>query len=261
MIAQSETSFLHRGPDSGCSVFSQATVKGRTKEGRLDNDAGYASAERLVLAYAGNWIAALPPPVQEEMNRRMRTRVFAQGDTVSVVGSSAEHMHQVVSGTLKLVAQHASGEETLLAFYLPGSCWAETAIVADRPLHHTTIALTEASVASLSRSDFWDLYRRHSEIPEALCRKFAVSLSRTVRNRELRESLPLKQLVLMALQNLADVSSIASEEGWRSITIPLTQTDLGACFGVTRQSIQTVTSELKSDGVIQRNGRIWLVRR
>ena len=195
------------------------------------------------------------------MNRRMRTRVFLPGEIVSAAGARAEQMYQVISGTLKMTAQHATGEESLLAFYLPGSCWAETAIVADRPLHHTTIAMTDASVASLQRSDFWELYRRYSEIPEALCRKFALSLSRTVRNRELRERLPLRQLVQMALQNLADTSSAPADDGWRAITIPLTQSDIAACFGVNRQSIQAVVSELKNEGFVQRQARTWLVRR
>ena len=216
--------------------------------------------ERFVLASAGNWIAGLPLHIQEDLQRRMRTRVIGPGDIVSAAGSRADYMHQVISGVIKLTAQHANGDESLLAFYLAGSCWAETAIVADRPLHHTTVAMTDGSVASLHQTDFWELYRRHPEIPETLCRKFALSLSRSVRNRELRESLPLKQLVMMGLQNLAEATSTSSEDGWRTIMIPLTQSDIAACLGVTRQSIQAVVSELKSEGGLQRNARTWLVR-
>ncbi len=115
-----------------------------TGEGDLDRVAQNGPCERLILASASNWISELPQHIQEDMNRRMRMRVFLPGDIVSAAGTRAEQMHQVISGALKMTAQHATGEESLLAFYLPGSCWAETAIVADRPLHHTTIAMTDA---------------------------------------------------------------------------------------------------------------------
>jgi CRP-like cAMP-binding protein len=225
----------------------------------MDNATRDSDPERLLLASATNWIAGLPAHIQADMRARMSVRVFEPGEVISSAGATAEYMHQVVSGTLKMTAQHSSGEESLLAFYVPGSCWAETAIVADRPLNHTTIAMTAASVASLPQADFWLLYRRYPEIPEALCRKFARSLSRMVRNRELRETLPLRQLVLMALQNLADMSSTTTDGVWRAISIPLTQSDIAACFGVTRQSIQTVVSQLKAEGIIDRRERVWFV--
>lgn len=225
----------------------------------MDNATRDSDTERLLLASATNWIAGLPAHIQSDMRARMLVRVFEPGEVISSAGAMAEHMHQVVSGTLKMTAQHPSGEESLLAFYVPGSCWAETAIVADRPLNHTTIAMTAASVASLPQADFWSLYRRYPEIPEALCRKFALSLSRMVRNRELRETLPLRQLVLMALQNLADISASPAEGEWRPISIPLTQSDIAACFGVTRQSIQTVVSQLKSEGIVDRRDRVWFI--
>lgn len=227
----------------------------------MDDAIRERDSERLLLASATNWIADLPAHIQADMTARMSIRVFEPGEVISSAGAIAEHMYQVVSGTLKMTAQHASGEESLLAFYVPGSCWAETAIVANRPLNHTTIAMTPASVASLSHSDFWALYRCYSEIPEALCRKFALSLSRMMRNRELRETLPLRRLVLMALQNLADMSPAPAEGAWRAISIPLTQTDIAACFGVTRQSIQTVVSQLKAEGAIDRRERVWFVAR
>ena len=225
----------------------------------MDHAIRDSASERLLLASATNWIADLPVHIQTDMRARMSVRVFEPGEIVSSAGAKAEYMHQVVSGTLKMTAQHSSGEESLLAFYVPGSCWAETAIVADRPLNHTTIAMTAASVASLPQADFWTLYRSYSEIPEALCRKFALSLSRMVRNRELRETLPLRQLVLMALQNLADISATPVEGSWRAISMPLTQSDIAACFGVTRQSIQTVVSQLKAEGLVDRRERVWFV--
>lgn len=221
---------------------------------------GKTYSDRLSMVSSGNWIAGLPGRVKGELERRMKVRPVSRGETVTSAGSPALHMYRVVSGALKLTAQHANGEESLLAFFVPGSSWAETAIVADRPLHHTTVALTDASVAALDRSDFWELYREHPEIPEALCRRFALALSGTVRNRELRESRSLKQLLWMALSNLQETCTGQISGDWCELSIPLTQSDLAAYFGVTRQSVQAAVTQLKSEQLVQQQAKVWRVR-
>jgi CRP/FNR family cyclic AMP-dependent transcriptional regulator len=213
----------------------------------------------LRLAGKDNWIEELPETVRAAVKARMTVQAYAAGSTVSSAGQQPTHMHRVVDGYLKLLAHHASGEESMLVIYVPGNCWAETAIVAMRPLHHSTVALTDVRVASLRQDDFWDLYRRHPEIPEALCRKFALSLSRSATNRGLRGSMPLRSLVAMAFANLAEHCPGEIGDNRCSLGVPIKLADIAAYLDVTRQSVQTAVSQLKERGILEKQSGVWMI--
>jgi len=213
----------------------------------------------LRLTSKENWLEDLPVAVRDAVKARMTLQTFAAGSTVTHAGDAPRHMHRVVDGYLKLMAHHASGEESMLVIYIPGNCWAETAIVAKRPLNHTTVALTDVQISSLSQEDFWDLYRRHSEIPEALCRKFAISLSRTTINRGLQGTISLRGLVAMAFANLAENCPGDVFGNGCSLGVPIKLADIAAYFGVTRQSVQTVVSQLKERGILEKQAGVWMI--
>jgi CRP-like cAMP-binding protein len=214
---------------------------------------------KLRMTGMDNWLEELPSAVRSAMKDRMTSQVYAAGAAITAAGDEPTHMHRVVDGYVKLLAHHASGEESMLVIYVPGNCWAETAIVAKRPLHHSTVALTDVRIASLTQEDFWELYRRHPEIPEALCRKFAVSLSRTAINRGLTSSTPLRSLVAMAFASLAENCPGQVSDNGCSIRVPIKLADIAAYFGVTRQSVQTAVSQLKERGIIEKQSGVWMI--
>lgn len=214
---------------------------------------------KLRLAGLDKWVDELPEAVGSAVKDRMTLRDYAAGATITMAGEEPRYMHRVVSGYLKLLAHHASGEESLLVIYVPGNCWAETALVARRPLHHTTIALTDTRIASLAQEDFWELYRRHPEIPEALCRKFAISLSRTAINRGLQGSTSLRGLVAMAFESLLENCPGETIANRSSIGVPIKLADIAAYFGVTRQSVQTAVSQLKERGILEKLSGVWII--
>lgn len=214
----------------------------------------------LVIAGRDDWISSLPTAVRAAIREKMQQERFEAGEQVLVAGAPPRRIHQVVSGYVKLIGQHANGEQSLITIYSAGNCFSETAVVADRPLHHTVQAMTDATVAYLKREHFWQLYKRHPEIPEALCRKFAQSLSRSVRNREIRETMSLARLVAMVFANLSDVCAGATSERGIELAVPITQADIGAVLGVTRQSVQTAMIYLRSRSLVEKQGGVWIVR-
>lgn len=212
---------------------------------------------RLIVATCGNWSDELPACVRKEMADQMSFRRYSPGETVTRAGDPPDNMLHVISGVLKLTSDHPNGTTSLLAIRMEGSAYGETAIVADRPLNHTTIAKTEAIVGAVPKEVFWKLYRSHSEFVETLCRSFAISLSRRVTNQELRESKSLKTLVAMVFVNLAECCGRSASSESAVIDVPITQSELAAMFGVTRQSVQTVVSQMKARGVLEKRDGCW----
>jgi len=206
-----------------------------------------------------NWIAALPDVVQREIREAMITRELAPGEVLTEAGALPEGFYQVEAGYLRLVADQADGRQILILIYRPGNCMAESTLVADRTSNHTTIALTDARVRLVSRDDFWRLYRRHPEIPEALCRKFARNISRLLARRELTTTRRLREMVAFVFCNLAEECGRPEPDGSIVIELPLTQNDLADHLGVTRQAVQREVGGLTKLGVLTKREGHWRI--
>ena len=207
-----------------------------------------------------NWIADLPPTVRAAMEARMILREVAAGQALQQAGDIPAGIHQIESGFLKLVGLLEDGRQTIIAIYSPGNCFSENPVVGGRPYHHSTVALTDCRVRLLSTEAFWDLYRAHREIPDALCRKFAGALTRQLANRDMRANHRLGKRIALLFESLAD--RCAEDRVGQScvIAVPITQSDIGDHFDVTRQSVQREITALKAAGILDKHGGRWIIR-
>ena len=206
-----------------------------------------------------NWISELPPDVQNELYSRMSVREIRAGETVRSAGDLALSICHVQSGYIKLLADLPNGDEALVVFYVPGNTFGETAVICDRKLFHTTVAVTDAVLNVISKSDFDKCYAAYSEIPEALCRKFANALSSTVYFREVKAQYPISQQVAIVMLNLAECSSTPRIGDSKEIDIPITIAEISAFLGVTRQTVQKEITRLKNARIISKTLRRWTV--
>jgi CRP-like cAMP-binding protein len=206
-----------------------------------------------------NWIAGLPDGVRQEIHSRMIPRDLVAGEVLTQIGAPTVGFYQIDSGYLRLVADHADGTQSLILVYRPGNCLSESPLVARRPCNHTTIALTNARVRLLPASEFWTLYQRHPEIPEALCRKFAGAMSRLLARREIAATRRLREMVALLFCNLAQECGHTEPDGSITIALPVTQNDLADHLGVTRQAVQREVGSLKSLGALTKRDGQWRV--
>ena len=213
---------------------------------------------RVGLLTSENCIGALPASVQAEIVARSTVMRAEPGEEFSVAGEMPKGMFQVIEGYLRLTGLNEDGGQTLITIYSAGNAFAETAVVARRPLNHTTQAMTPVVIRCLPRADFWELYDAHREIPDALCRKFAGTIGRQIANRQLGASSRLGKRIAMIFGELAERAGRPSG-GRIAIDLPITQQDLADHLGVTRQSIQREIRELKSQRLISREQRQWYV--
>jgi CRP/FNR family transcriptional regulator, cyclic AMP receptor protein len=165
----------------------------------------------------------------------------------------------VRSGYLRLIALQEDGRQVLITIYGPGACFAETALVSKRPLNHTTVALTDATVSTLKESEFWTLYREHREIADALTLKFAGVISTQILYREARASMRIAKRIVDMFGDLANACGRPQRDGMVEIPLPLTQTDIAEHFDVTRQTIHRELGALRSEKLITKRGNGWLV--
>lgn len=206
-----------------------------------------------------DWTDTLPQQLRTAMREQMPTREFAPGSVIASAGDVATAMFQVESGFLKLTGLQEDGRQILFTIYGPGACFAETALVAQRPLNHSTVALTAARVRRLPSAAFWNLYNRNPAIADALCRKFAKVVSRQLAARESRVADRLGKRVATMFTGLAEGCGERLPDGSVKIVLPITQTDIAEFFDVTRQSIQREITSLKRAGMLSKVAGTWRV--
>ncbi len=208
---------------------------------------------------ADDWIGNLSPPIREAIAAQMVLRTGPAGMELLRAGDPLLAIYRVSAGFLKQTGLQEDGERTLLTIYGPGACFAETALIVGAPLNHTTVALTAAAVECLPAPAFWNLYRAHSEIPDALCRKFAHALRRAVSVRESSASARLNARIELLFTTLARKAGTAQADGRLRVDIPFTQYDVAAHLGVTRQSVQRELTTFKLDGSVLKQSHGWLI--
>lgn len=211
------------------------------------------------IAGTNNWIEELSPEVQNELKARMKRLEVPAGRTVREAGDMGTSICQIEKGYVKLVADLPTGDQTLLAVYVPGNLFGETAVISERRLFHTTIAATDVVVQYLTKPDFAECYAAYPEIPEALCRKFAYMLSSSLTFREVKAQHPIGQQVAIVMLNLAECSSTARIGKSKEIDIPITIAEISAFLGVTRQTVQKEITRLKNAKVLAKTAGHWSV--
>ncbi len=209
---------------------------------------------------AENWVSEMPVHVREAINARITSIELAANQTFMSAGDVPEAVYQVEYGFLKLLGLYPDGRVHLIVIYSAGNTFAETTAVVRRKFHyHSTVAMVPSRVRCLAIPDFWELYRAHPEIPEALCRKFAHNLTRGFHTRTIQTTHRLRDQILSMLMNLAEFCGEAEPEGRMSFSLPITHTDIAEHLDATRQAVQREVSSLRKSGLVDRQGGKWLI--
>lgn len=201
-----------------------------------------------VLVHA-SLFAALPPTERSAVISRLRHRRYAPGSVLFHQGDPADSLYLVESGHLKVVVTAPTGDEAVLALFGPGSCFGELALLDGRPRSASVIALERAEIWQLSQSDFRELIRSSPEVAEGI---FFIL---TERIRHLSEQVEhaffhnlRSRLAEKLLQLGTEVGSWHDEALY--ICLPLTQGDLASMIGASRQQVNRLISEWRSQGVL-----------
>jgi len=210
----------------------------------------------------------VPLPLDEALRRLGQRRRIEAGHVLLSEGKPPLAVYVVETGALALAMTGPSGNRIVLGILGPGAVFGEQSLCEpDVP-----IAPTEGGLPLLPECravlpcqivafDTRDLSEAMGEHPE-LARWLAASLSGRVEelHRSLARALSLRlpERTLDLLIALAGSWGRASRLG-TGIEVPLTQDDLAAMLGVTRESVNRAVRALERSGAISRSGRRYVV--
>jgi CRP/FNR family cyclic AMP-dependent transcriptional regulator len=184
--------------------------------------------------------------------RGMRVRRFRRGETVFHVGDPGDALFVVMSGSIKITLPADTGDEAILATLRPGDFFGELALLDGAPRSATAVAIEPTETYILARDRFRELIATEPIMREALLATLAAEVRRLTHHVEELHFLDITGRLASRLSRLAGESGASRlPDGAIRLAGPLTQGDLAAMIGCTRQSVNKLLGLFTDDGLIR----------
>jgi CRP/FNR family cyclic AMP-dependent transcriptional regulator len=197
------------------------------------------------------------------INGLLRSQAVPAGAHFITAEQPGEVVYVLLSGTVKIYVTRADGREVILAFLGPGDTVGEMSLV-DSAGRSANVVTTEPSrLLSMDRAAFQTCLRTITPLANNLVRLLANRLR--FANEQIQALCTLDVSGRVARQILALADRYGSRETGGEVRIPirLTQSDLAEIVGASRERVNQVIVELKTQGAIavDPDHRIRVLRR
>ena len=189
--------------------------------------------------------------IAETMTRRRYRRhevIFHEGDP-------GDSLHVVVAGRVKITRESAGGEEAIVATLGAGESFGELVLLDGAARSATATAMEPTETVTLSRVAFESLVDGGSPFRWSLLGGIAHRVRRITDQLAEVHFLDIAGRLAMALTRLAEETAPGETTDVR-LARPLTQSDLAAMVGGTRQRVNQILRELADEGLISLDGGI-----
>ena len=213
---------------------------------------GVIAARPLAEALASiPFFSGLDPASLESVGRGMRTRRFRRGEVIFHQGDPGDALFIVSSGSIKIVLPSETGDEAILATLRSGDVFGELALLDGAPRSATAVAIEPSETLVLPRDRFRELLATEPAIRDALLAALAGELRRLTNHVEELHFLDITGRLASRLARLANEGGSPQPDGSIRLPSPLTQGDLAAMIGCTRQSVNKLLGMFTDDGLIR----------
>ena len=185
-----------------------------------------------------------------QLNGLMHRKTFAAGVNIITVAQPGDLVYVLLDGTVKIYVDQIDGSEVILAFLGVGDTFGEMGMVDSVGRSANVIALEESACLIMDRNSFQQGLKSMKGLSFNLVRL----LSRRLRlaNEQIQALSTLDVRGRVARQLLAFAQQYGEAEASNSVRIPLrlTQTDVAALVGASRERVNQVIVDFKDSGFI-----------
>ena len=187
----------------------------------------------------------------ESVGRTVRTRRFRRGEVIFHLGDPGDALFIVTSGAIKISLPSDAGDEAILATLRPGDVFGELALLDGAPRSATATSLEPTETLVLPREQFRELIATEPAVRDALLASIASELRRLTDHVEELHFLDITGRLASRLVRLAADGGKLLSDGSIRLAAPLTQGDLAAMIGCTRQSVNKLLGIFTDDHLIR----------
>jgi CRP/FNR family cyclic AMP-dependent transcriptional regulator len=200
------------------------------------------------------FLGALSDNDREAFRAVGRTRRYAKGEAIFHEGDDPGGVVAVVSGTIKVSLIGAGGREVVLRFSGPGELVGELAALGERPRTANVTAVDQVETIAVRAADFRHLALQHPRISELVFEHVAELLAGADRQRVDFATRDVTARIAGRLVELAE-SRGEPEQGGVRITLALSQDELAAWSGASREAVARSLHLLRELGWIETRRR------
>src|SRR5512145_1225808 len=194
--------------------------------------------------------AGFGPSEFESLEKCLVRRVYPGGQVLFHMGDEGGSLHIIERGRVKVTIPSNTGEELILAILGAGEVLGELSLFDGKPRSATVQALEETETLCLHRRDLLALMRTRFDVVE----KILEVLARRIRDADMlladMSFLDVTSRLAKKILDLGDTSGI-EEGGQIRIGVKITQKDLAAMIGATRESINKQLKALRDQGLVR----------
>jgi CRP/FNR family cyclic AMP-dependent transcriptional regulator len=196
----------------------------------------------------GERLQDLPPELAADLLRVGSRRVWRRGQVVVRQGTHSQAIMVGLQGRLAATLGRADGHDTLLRWLDDGELVGLADALAGMPAPVSVVAHGAASTLHVGREAFIRLLRQHPDGAISVAVLLSRRLGELFRYIEMTGSQPLADRVAFALQRLA--RSQGQADGAGGTRLKITQADLAAAAGASRQRVHLALQRMRADGRI-----------
>lgn len=183
--------------------------------------------------------STLDPEALRELARAARRRAFRPGEVIFHRDDPGQVLYVIREGKVKICINSPDGHEVVLAVFGPGDYFGELALLDGQPRSASAVAIDMVEVYALQRSDFINIVIHHPRIAIQVMNMLSRRLRQTDSMIEDLLFLDVHGRVAKKLLDLAELHGVRTPDGIR-IDMRLTQSDLAALVGASRESVNKV---------------------
>lgn len=199
--------------------------------------------DKLALS-TNEWLATLPEQARSELLSVAKIRHYDEKERVHSKGGESDGLYGLLSGEVRVSASSFSGDEIVFTRLRPGQWFGEIGILDGGVRTHDAHAVLPSGMAILPRKAILDVCQRNAEVHRALvsllCEHCRLAFT------AIDEFLLYSPEQRMARRLLERMPSDGSGR------ISISQSELGALVGVSRQSTNKILKRWES--------RVWIRR-
>jgi CRP/FNR family cyclic AMP-dependent transcriptional regulator len=210
------------------------------------------------LLRADTFLGGLPDDVFDGVYRRGQMARFAKGEVIFHRGDEGSKMMLILRGVVKVSNTSPDGREAVLNFLGPGDVNGEITVLDGLDRTATAVALEPTEVFVIQRRDLLPAILANPEsmmeIIQVLCGKLRVT------SALIEDSLnEMSGRTARGLLRLADQHGRNTKDGI-VINLRLSQRDLGAYMGLSRENTSRQLTTLRQKGLISIDGARIVIR-
>ncbi|MEE8278186.1 MAG: Crp/Fnr family transcriptional regulator [Thermoanaerobaculia bacterium] len=185
-----------------------------------------------------------------EMNQLLHKRKFPAGKNIMTVDQPGETVYLLLNGSVKIYVDQLDGSEVILAFLGPGATFGELSLVDSLGRSASVVTLEDCNCLAMDRSSFHRCLKSVPDLSYNLVRLLSQRLRLANEQIQALSTLDVRGRVARQLVAFAEQYGQPAEADGIRIPLRLTQTDVAALVGASRERVNQVIVDFKGSGFI-----------